>query len=179
VSVEVETVRTVEVPTRIVHGAGAIARVGELVAELGVIRPLLVTDKGVAAAGLVDATLAHLENAVLFDEVCPNPDIELVGRASVAYSESGCDGLVALGGGSSMDTAKSVGVECRLEAALACSPRYGAIGAPSRSCAAAIAGSSGRAQPKVLCSIPSGMRTSVCINSSSERPVTCSTTRWR
>jgi choline dehydrogenase len=69
VSVEVETVRTVEVPTRFVHGAGAIARVGELVAELGVTRPLLVTDKGVVAAGLADAVLAHLENAVDFEEV--------------------------------------------------------------------------------------------------------------
>jgi choline dehydrogenase len=111
VSVEVDTVRTVEVPTRFVHGAGAIARVGELVAGLGVTRPLLVTDKGVVAAGLADAVLAHLENAVVFDEVRANPDIGLVGRASVAYRESGCDGLVALGGGSSMDTAKSVGVE--------------------------------------------------------------------
>jgi choline dehydrogenase len=109
--VEVETIRTVEVPTRFVHGAGAIARVGELVAELGVSRPLLVTDKGVVAAGLADTTLAHLENAVLFDEVRANPDIELVGRAHAVYLESGCDGLVALGGGSSMDTAKSVGVE--------------------------------------------------------------------
>jgi choline dehydrogenase len=111
VSVEVATIRTVEVPTRIVHGDGAIARVGDLVAELGVTRPLLVTDKGVVAAGLADATLAHLENAVLFDEVHANPDIELVGRASAAYLEAGCDGLVALGGGSSIDTAKSVGVE--------------------------------------------------------------------
>jgi choline dehydrogenase len=41
--VEVETVRTVEVPTRIVHGAGAIARVGELVADLGVTRTPLVS----------------------------------------------------------------------------------------------------------------------------------------
>jgi choline dehydrogenase len=111
VSVEVETVRTVDVPTRIVHGPGAIAHVGDLIAELGVTRPLLVTDKGVVAAGLADATLAHLEDAVLFDDVRPNPDIELVGRARAAYVEAGCDGLVALGGGSSMDTAKSVGVE--------------------------------------------------------------------
>jgi choline dehydrogenase len=111
VSVEVETVRSVEVPTRIVHGAGAIARVGELVSELGVTRPLLVTDKGVVAAGLADVTLAHLDNAVVFDDVRPNPDIELVRDASAVYRESGCDGLVALGGGSSMDTAKSVGVE--------------------------------------------------------------------
>jgi choline dehydrogenase len=111
VGVKVETVRTVEVPTRIVHGAGAIARLGEIVAELGVTRPLLVTDKGVVAAGLADAALAHLETAVVFDDVRPNPDIELVGRATAVYRESGCDGLVALGGGSSMDTAKSVGVE--------------------------------------------------------------------
>jgi choline dehydrogenase len=111
VSVEIATIRTVEVPTRIVHGDGAIARVGDLVAELGVTRPLLVTDKGVVAAGLADATLAHLENAVLFDEVHANPDIELIARASAAYLEAGCDGLVALGGGSSIDTAKSVGVE--------------------------------------------------------------------
>src|SRR5947199_5310538 len=110
-SVKVDTVRTVEVPTRFVHGAGAIARLGELVAELGVTRPLLVTDKGVVAAGLADAALAHLENAVLFDEVRANPDIELVGRTRAAYVEAGCDGLIALGGGSSMDTAKSVGVE--------------------------------------------------------------------
>ena len=110
-SVEVETVRTVEVPTRIVHGAGAIARLGDLIAELGVERPFLVTDKGVVAAGLAEIALAHLEDAVVFDDVRPNPDIELVGRARAAYVEAGCDGLVALGGGSSMDTAKSVGVE--------------------------------------------------------------------
>jgi len=111
VSVEVATVRSVEVPTKIVHGPGAIARLGELVRELAIERPLLVTDKGVAAAGLADMVLAHLDSAVVFDDVYANPDIELVGRASARYRESGCDGLVALGGGSSMDTAKSVGVE--------------------------------------------------------------------
>ena len=110
-SVELETVRTVDVPTRIVHGPGAIARLGQLLAELGVERPFLVTDKGVVDAGLAETALGHVEDAVVFDEVRPNPDIELVGRASAAYLEAGCDGLVALGGGSSMGTAKSVGVE--------------------------------------------------------------------
>ena len=110
-SVEVETVRTVEVPTRMVHGPGAIARLGELVKDLGVKSPFLVTDKGVVSAGLADEALKHLEDAVVFDEVQPNPDIELVGRASSAYREADCDGLVALGGGSSMDTAKGIGVE--------------------------------------------------------------------
>src|SRR5438132_5300891 len=96
---------------RCVHGPGAIARVGEFLAELGVTRPLLVTDKGVVAAGLAETALEHLDNAVVFDDVYANPDIELVGRASALYRSSGCDGLVALGGGSSMDTAKSAGVE--------------------------------------------------------------------
>ena len=110
-SVEVETVRTVEVPTRIVHGQGAISRLGEIVEELGVRRPLLVTDGGVAAAGLAERAVEHLTDAVVFDGVRPNPDVELVGRVSEIYRSEGCDGLVALGGGSSMDTAKGVGVE--------------------------------------------------------------------
>jgi choline dehydrogenase len=110
-SVEVETVRTVEVPTRLIHGLGAISRLDEHLKELGVKRPLLVTDKGVVSTGLADKALEHLEGAVVFDEVQPNPDIELVGHASAAYREAGCDGLVALGGGSSMDTAKGAGVE--------------------------------------------------------------------
>jgi choline dehydrogenase len=111
VSVEVETVRSVELPTRIVHGAGAIGRLGELVRELGVERPLLVTDPGVVAAGLAERALASVDGAAVFDRVRANPDVELVAEASAAYREEGSDGLVALGGGSSMDTAKAVGVE--------------------------------------------------------------------
>jgi choline dehydrogenase len=111
VSVQVDSVRAVEVPTRIVHGAGAIARLGELVRELGVNRPLLVTDSGVEAVGLAAKALEQLDDSVVFAGVYPNPDLELVGRASALYREEGCDGLVALGGGSSMDTAKSLGVE--------------------------------------------------------------------
>jgi len=109
-SIEVEAVRTVEVPTRIVHGPGSIARLGELTRELGIERPLLVTDPGVAAAGIVELALLQLNGAVLFDGVRPNPGIDLVGQAAAFYREHGCDGLVAIGGGSSIDTAKAVGV---------------------------------------------------------------------
>jgi len=108
--VEVDTVRAVEVPTRLVHGPGAVAHVVEALGALGVIRPLLVTDPGVQAAGLVDRVLEHLDSPVLFDQVRPNPDIALVDGGAEIYRESGCDGLVALGGGSSIDTAKSIGV---------------------------------------------------------------------
>src|SRR5215211_4434089 len=110
-SVEVETVRTVEVPTRMVHGPGAIGRLGEIVEELGVTRPLLVTDGGVVAAGLAEKALERLTDVSVFDGVRPNPDVELIGRTSKVYREEGCDGLVALGGGSSMDAAKGVGAE--------------------------------------------------------------------
>jgi choline dehydrogenase len=109
-AVEVETVRSVEVPTRLVHGPGAIARLGDVVAELGITRPLLVSDPGVAAAGLVERALEHLANAVVYGEVRPNPDIALVDRGAQIYAAEGCDGLVGLGGGSSLDTAKSIGV---------------------------------------------------------------------
>jgi choline dehydrogenase len=111
--VEVETVRSVEVPTRLVHGAGAIALLGETLRELGVTRPLLVTDPGVAAAGLADRALEHLDDAVVFDQVRPNPDIALVDAGARVYAETGRDGLVGLGGGSSLDTAKSIGVVSR------------------------------------------------------------------
>jgi choline dehydrogenase len=111
--VEVYTVRALSVPTRLVHGLGAVSRLAEELAALGVSRPMLVTDPGVAAAGLVDRVLPQLDGAVVFDDVRPNPDIELVDRAAAAYLEAGCDGLVALGGGSPMDTAKAVGVVAR------------------------------------------------------------------
>ena len=110
-SVKVETVRTVEVPTRMVHGTGAISSLGELVRELGVKRPFLLTDRGVVSGGLADRALESLDNAFVFDGVRANPDVELVGEASALYREQGCDGLMALGGGSSMDTAKGIGVE--------------------------------------------------------------------
>ncbi len=108
--VEVDAIRSVEMPTRLVHGSGAVARVAGALAGLGVSRPLLVTDPGIAAAGLVDRVLDHLDGPVVFDEVRPNPDIALVDGGAEIYRESGCDGLVALGGGSSIDTAKSIGV---------------------------------------------------------------------
>jgi len=108
--VDVDTVRAVEVPTRLVHGPGAVARIGAALQSLGVSRPLLVTDPGVAAAGLVDRVLEHLSEPVVFDRVRPNPDVALVDGGVEVYREGGCDGLVALGGGSSIDTAKSIGV---------------------------------------------------------------------
>jgi len=106
--------RSFEVPTVVRHAPGAIACLADEVRALGGKRPMLVTDKGLVAAGLVDEAVKSLRTAgmdyVLFDDVLPNPGIELVDGAAVLYLEEGCDSLIGLGGGSSMDTAKSIGV---------------------------------------------------------------------
>ena len=73
-------------------------------------RPLLVTDAGVVKAGLAALALEQLSDAVVFADVPANPDIAAIDRGAALYREHGCDGLVAIGGGSPMDTAKSIGV---------------------------------------------------------------------
>jgi len=110
---DVDTVRIVEMPTRLIHGPGAITRLGVIIAEYGVKRPLLVTDAGVVEAGLAARALEQLGDAVLYAEVRANPDIALIDRGASNYREQGCDGLVAIGGGSPMDVAKSIGVVVR------------------------------------------------------------------
>jgi alcohol dehydrogenase class IV len=104
-----------ECPTRVFYGRGASATAAERLRELGVERPLVVSDPGVAAAGIVDQVAdairkAGLEPAV-YTETESNPTIGNIAQAAALYRERGCDGLVGLGGGSSMDCAKGTGVE--------------------------------------------------------------------
>src|SRR5260370_41869522 len=107
------TLRTYQSPTRLVQRLGAIRELGAEAALLGIRRPLLVTDAGVKAAGLLDTALGALRSSdvepVVFDRVRANPGVELVDAGAKEYRTQGCDGLVAIGGGSSMDTAKSIG----------------------------------------------------------------------
>src|SRR5216684_1627127 len=94
------TLRTYQSPTRLVQRLGAIKELG--------------TDAGVKAAGLLDTALEALRGSdvepVVFDKVRANPGVELVDAGAAEYRAQGCDGLVAIGGGSSMDTAKGIGV---------------------------------------------------------------------
>ena len=96
--------------TRVVFGENSVDRLGELVAELGVRKVLLVTDPGVAAAGHADRARAALDSArlqsVTFDRVRENPTTRDVDRCLEVAREGAIDGIVGLGGGSSMDTAK-------------------------------------------------------------------------
>jgi 4-hydroxybutyrate dehydrogenase len=96
--------------TTIRFGNGVLKEVAGDIASLGVERPLIVTDKGVAAVGLLDrllAMLGHLEFSV-FDEVETNPTEEGALRALAVYRSGNCDGVIGLGGGSPIDLAKAV-----------------------------------------------------------------------
>lgn len=107
-------VRSYSAPTEMKHGLGAVRTLADEVKSLGVKRPLVVTDPGIVKAGLLERAMASLEAAhidcLVFDRVAPNPPIALVDEGAALYQSEDCDGIIALGGGSSMDTAKAVGV---------------------------------------------------------------------
>ncbi len=95
--------------TRIEFGEGEIARLPELLTGLGVKRPLIATDKGLVASGLVDRVTGLIgADAVVFDDTPANPTEDAVIAAKRLYDNGGCDGIVGLGGGSSLDLAKAV-----------------------------------------------------------------------
>lgn len=105
---------TFHAPTRIIFGNAAVQATGRELALLGAKSALVVTDKGVVNAGLLDAVLASIAasdvKTTVFDTVEPNPSITTVESAFAAYQSAGCNALIAVGGGSPMDVAKAVGI---------------------------------------------------------------------
>jgi alcohol dehydrogenase len=102
-------------PTTIRYGYGIHREIGKELAARGKKRVLLVTDKGLVAAGVVaKITTALAETGYpdvdIFDEVEPNPRDTTVNKGFALARERGTDALLAVGGGSSMDTAKGIGV---------------------------------------------------------------------
>ncbi len=95
--------------TTIDFGAGSLAGLADAARELAMQRPLLVADKGVLAAGLVARAAAQLPAGTpLFADTPPNPTEAAVKAALAVYRAEGCDGIVAIGGGSPIDLAKGV-----------------------------------------------------------------------
>lgn len=102
-------------PVKIISGENALDSLGYEFKQLAAKRPLLITDPGVAAAGLiglVNEVLATADIAAdaLFDRVPPDSSPQIVDQAAGVYRELECDGIVAVGGGSVIDTAKAVNI---------------------------------------------------------------------
>lgn len=99
---------------RILCAPGSALELAANCRRLGVTRPLLVTDPGLVSIGLVAPVLAALEaqgvSAVLFDQVREDPPEATVQAAENLGQQAGIDGVIAVGGGSSMDVAKVVAV---------------------------------------------------------------------
>lgn len=98
--------------TRIVYGPNKLDSLGDLAGELGARRALVVTDKGVAAAGHTDRGIKALRDAgiqtLCFDEVCENPTTMEVDAGVQIARRHEPELIVGLGGGSSMDCAKGI-----------------------------------------------------------------------
>ncbi len=98
--------------TRVVFGSGAFSKLGDLAAELGFTRTLLVADPGLVAAGYVSRAEGLLTEAGIaafgFHDFDANPDSRMVEAGRLVASSSQVDSIVALGGGSSLDCAKGI-----------------------------------------------------------------------
>lgn len=96
------------------HGAGAIASISTEAAARGFTKALVCSDPDLIKFGVTKKVLDILEGAGLsyevFSDIKPNPTIENVQSGVEAFKKSGADYLIAIGGGSSMDTAKAVGI---------------------------------------------------------------------
>jgi len=99
---------------KIVAGHDALEKIPALLAEMGSKKPLIITDKGVAAAGLVDIVVNALKDGVtiggIADNVPPDSDLRVVNQLAGLYRDNACDAIIAVGGGSVMDTAKGVNI---------------------------------------------------------------------
>ena len=106
--------------TNILIDFGALAQLQAECERVGIGRPLIVTDAGVKAAGLLDKAVAALPglSPAVFDQTPSNPTEAAVRAAVEVYRQANCDGLIALGGGSAIDCAKGVAIACTHEGPL-------------------------------------------------------------
>ncbi|MBF0229064.1 MAG: iron-containing alcohol dehydrogenase [Desulfamplus sp.] len=102
-------------PVKIISGNKALDNLPSELEILGAKRPMVVTDKGVAGAGLVKIFIDSFGSSgmtigAIFDDVPPDSSSEVVEKITSIFRQNQCDSLVALGGGSVIDTAKGVNI---------------------------------------------------------------------
>jgi alcohol dehydrogenase class IV len=95
-------------PTRIWAGPGRLAELPAACAELGIKRPLIVTDAGLKASPMIRRALEVLAGAPVFGDVKGNPVAANVEAGLGAYRAGRHDGVVAIGGGSALDAGKVI-----------------------------------------------------------------------
>ncbi|MFH1114949.1 MAG: iron-containing alcohol dehydrogenase [Pseudomonadota bacterium] len=108
-----ESLLKFEVP-EIIHGLGALSKIGQCAKRLGGERVLVVTDPGIIEVGWIDEALKYLEKEdlkyVVYDNVVTNPRDHQVEEGVGLYVTKKCDVIVAIGGGSPIDTAKGIAI---------------------------------------------------------------------
>ena len=101
-------------PTRNVFGEGAVNEAGKLMKSLDGTHPMIVTDAFLAKSGMADQVKKILEDeglpTYIFGVAEPNPTDKNVVAGVAAFKEQGCDSIISLGGGSSHDCAKAIGL---------------------------------------------------------------------
>ena len=104
-------------PVPIAYGPGRLAEIGLKSAELGLLNPLVVTDRGSRDLPFIAALQSYLAQAELkfglFSEISPNPRDDEIGAGRAAFRAAGHDGIIAIGGGSAMDGGKSICLTAR------------------------------------------------------------------
>jgi alcohol dehydrogenase len=105
---------TFRIPSTIHYGPGALDQLGPTALEQGFTRVLLVTDAGMVKLGVAGDARKRLEDAglcvTLYDGVQPDPTLRNVEEGTVILRREACDGIIAVGGGSSIDCAKGIAV---------------------------------------------------------------------
>jgi 4-hydroxybutyrate dehydrogenase len=97
---------TISYLTDLWFGAGIVRELGDIADRFNIRRPLVVSDRGIVSSGLLERL--PLQGSAVFDAVESNPDEASVRRGVEIYREEGCDGVIAVGGGSPIDCAKCI-----------------------------------------------------------------------
>lgn len=102
-------------PVKINSGKDALETLGWEMQQMGVKKPIILTDQGIVAAGLLDIFLkaqkgSGLDLSVIYDRVPSDSSIDVVNQVVKIYRQNNCDSLIAIGGGSVIDTAKGVNI---------------------------------------------------------------------
>lgn len=103
------------IPAKVVYKSGAINELPALLKDAGIKKVLVVTDPGIAKAGFLDVVGQVLTDGSIefniFKDVEPNPSVDTVNKGAEIFDEFKFQGIIALGGGSPMDTAKAIAVK--------------------------------------------------------------------